>query len=150
MMSSIGMFRRLPLRLSRRPPAARRSMGGSQRSTPERSLRALAAGDASVLETLAQMQLETLERSALDEQTYVLVRLAALVATDAAPVSYRAHRGVADDLGISMDKVLGTFVAIAPIVGSGRVLSAASRMDRAGLIAADEDEPRQTASSTAS
>jgi len=144
MMSSIGMFRTLPLRLSRRPPAARRSMGGSQPSTPERRLRALAAGDASVLETLAQMQLETLERSDLDEQTYVLVRLAALVATDAAPVAYLAHLGVAGDLGISMDKVFGTFVAIAPIVGSVRVLSAASRMVRAGLIAADADEPRPT------
>jgi hypothetical protein len=143
MMSSIGMFRTLPPRLSRRAPAARRSMD-SQPSTPEGSLRALAAGDASVLETLAQMQLETLERSDLDEQTYVLVRLAALVATDAAPVAYLAHLGVAGDLGISMDKVFGTFVAIAPIVGSVRVLSAASRMVRAGLIAADADEPRPT------
>jgi 4-carboxymuconolactone decarboxylase len=116
----------------------------SQPSTPEGSLRALAAGDASVLETLAQMQLETLERSDLDEQTYVLVRLAALVATDAAPVSYRAHLGVAGDLGISMDKVFGTFVAIAPVVGSARVLSAASRMVRARLIATDADELRPT------
>jgi len=115
-------------------------MGTSQLSTPERSLRALAAGDAAVLETLAQMQLATLERSNLDEQTYVLVRLAALVATDAAPVSYLAHLGVAGDLGISMDKVLGTFVAIAPVVGSARVLSAASRMVHAGLITADVDE----------
>jgi len=112
-------------------------MGTSQLSTPERSLRALAAGDAPVLETLAQMQLGTLDRSNLDEQTYMLVRLAALVATDAAPVSYLAHLGVAGDLGISMDKVLGTFVAIAPVVGSARVLSAASRMVQAGLIAAD-------------
>jgi hypothetical protein len=70
--------------------------------------------------------------------------LAALVATDAAPVAYLAHLGVAGDLGISMDKVFGTFVAIAPIVGSVRVLSAASRMVRAGLIAADADEPRPT------
>ena len=115
-------------------------MGTSQLSTPEQSLQALAAGDAPVLETLAQMQLGTLERSNLDEQTYLLVRLAALVATDAAPVSYLAHLGVADDLGISMDKVLGTFVAVAPIVGSARVLSAASRLVRAGLVAADVDD----------
>ena len=115
-------------------------MGTSQLSTPEQSLQALAAGDAPVLETLAQMQLGALERSNLDEQTYLLVRLAALVATDAAPVSYLAHLGVADDLGISMDKVLGTFVAVAPIVGSARVLSAASRLVRAGLVAADVDD----------
>jgi hypothetical protein len=137
MMSFIRAFRTLPLRLSSQAPDARSSMGTSQLSTPERSLRALAAGDAPVLETLAQMQLGTLDRSNLDEQTYMLVRLAALVATDAAPVSYLAHLGVAGDLGISMDKVLGTFVAIAPVVGSARVLSAASRMVQAGLIAAD-------------
>jgi hypothetical protein len=34
-----------------------------------------------------------------------------------------------------MDRVLGTLVAIAPVVGSARVLSAAARMAQAGLIA---------------
>jgi 4-carboxymuconolactone decarboxylase len=125
-------------------------MGSSQLSTPERSLRALAAGDASVLETLAHMQLGTLDRSDLDGQTYELVRLAALVATDAAPVSYLAHLGVAGELGISVDEMLGTFVAVAPVVGSARVLSAASRMVRAGLIAADADDPRPRTRSPAS
>ena len=33
-----------------------------------------------------------------------------------------------------MAKVLGAFVAIAPVVGSARVLSAASRLAGAGLI----------------
>jgi 4-carboxymuconolactone decarboxylase len=78
-----------------------------------------------------------LDRSNLEEETYMLVRLAALVATDAAPVSYRAHLGGAGGLGASMDKVLGTFVAIAPIVGSARVLSAASKLVKAGLVAPD-------------
>jgi 4-carboxymuconolactone decarboxylase len=110
-------------------------MGPEQRSTPESSLQALAAGEASTLETLTQMQIDARERSGLDEETYALVRLAALVATDAAPVAYLAHLGAAGNPGISTDKMLGTFVAIAPIVGSARVLSAASGMGRAGLIA---------------
>jgi 4-carboxymuconolactone decarboxylase len=110
-------------------------MGPEQRSTPESSLQALAAGEASTLETLTQMQIDARERSGLDEETYVLVRLAALVATDAAPVAYRAHLGAVGNPGISTDKMLGTFVAIAPIVGSARVLSAASGLGRAGLIA---------------
>jgi 4-carboxymuconolactone decarboxylase len=109
-------------------------MGPDQPSTQESSLRALASGKASVLETLTQIQIDALERSGLDEETYLLVRLAALVATDAAPVAYLAHLGAAGDLGIPMDKLLGTFIAIAPIVGSARVLSAASGMGRAGLI----------------
>lgn len=105
-----------------------------QGSTPENSLQALASGEVSVLETLTQIQSDALERSGLDEETYVLVRLAALVATDAAPVAYLAHLGAPGALGISMDKVLGTFVAITPIVGSVRVMTAASGMGRAGLI----------------
>jgi 4-carboxymuconolactone decarboxylase len=77
------------------------------------------------------MEARTLERSGLDEETFHLVRLAALVATDAAPVSYRAHL---DGVGLSTDEVLGAFVAIAPVVGGARVLSAACRLARAGLI----------------
>jgi 4-carboxymuconolactone decarboxylase len=109
--------------------------------TPEAQLQALASGEAAVLETLARMRLDTLERSRLDEETYLLVRLAALVATDAAPVSYLAHLGPPNHLGISMADVLSTVVAIAPVVGSARVLSAASNLARAGLIATDSNKP---------
>jgi hypothetical protein len=83
-------------------------MGIEPRATPEDCLRALAAGDASVLETLARMEVGALARSGLDEESYLLIRLAALVATDAAPV-----------------------------VGSARVLSAASKLALAGLLPAD-------------
>jgi 4-carboxymuconolactone decarboxylase len=108
---------------------------------PEQHLRALASGDAAVLETLARMRLGTLERSRLSKETYLLARLAALVATDAAPVSYLAHLGPPDHLGISMADVMSTFVAIAPVVGSARVLSAASNLAQAGFIATDPDRP---------
>jgi 4-carboxymuconolactone decarboxylase len=109
-------------------------MGPDQSSAQESSLRALASGEAFVLEALTQMRIDALERSGLDEETYALVRLAALVATDAAPVAYLTHLGAPSDLGISTEEILGTFAAIAPIVGSARVLSAASKMGRAGLI----------------
>jgi 4-carboxymuconolactone decarboxylase len=104
--------------------------------TPEDRLRALAAGQASVLESLAQMQSGALERSRLDRETYLLVRLAALVATDAAPVSYPAHLAGPGEPGLPVAKIIGVFGAIAPFVGSARVLSAASRLDRAGLLPA--------------
>jgi 4-carboxymuconolactone decarboxylase len=109
-------------------------MGSQQRSTPEDSLRALASGEASVLEALTQMELDALERSNLDAETYLLIRLAALVATDAAPASYLAHLDADGDVGIPVEKALWTLVAITPIVGSARVLCAASRMDQAGLL----------------
>ena len=97
----------------------------------------LAQGDPKVLETLTQMTLGTLERSGLDEQTYMLVRIAALVASDAAPVSYLLNLGKAKDIGVDLDKVVGTIVAVAPVVGSARVTSAASKMIRAGVLGAE-------------
>ena len=93
----------------------------STTSTAEQNMTALAEGEAPVLETLAQMTLDTFERSALDAQTYTLVRLAALAAMDAAPVSYLLNLGVAEDIGVPMEKVQGMLVAIAPVVGSARV-----------------------------
>jgi hypothetical protein len=67
-----------------------------------------------VLETLAQMTINTFERSGLDLQTYMVARLAALVAIDAAPASYLLNLGAANEFGIPMDVVRGTLVAVAP------------------------------------
>ena len=64
------------------------------------------------------------------------MRLAALVATDAAPVSYPAHLGGPGEPGLPVAKIIGVFGAIAPFVGSARVLSAASKLDLAGLLPA--------------
>jgi 4-carboxymuconolactone decarboxylase len=111
-------------------------MGIDRTVTTEDHLQALATGQAAVLETLAQMQLSTLDRSGLDEHTYLMVRLAALVATDAGPVSYRVHLGDSGALVLPAAKVLATLVAIAPVVGSARVLSAASQLTTAGFLAA--------------
>jgi 4-carboxymuconolactone decarboxylase len=111
-------------------------MGIEPYPTPEDRLRALAAGQASVLESLAQMQSGALERSRLDRETYLLVRLAALVATDAAAVSYPAHLGGRGEPGLPVAKIIGVFGAIAPLVGSARVLSAASKLDLAGILPA--------------
>jgi 4-carboxymuconolactone decarboxylase len=90
--------------------------------TPEDQLRALATGEAGVLEALARMQVGSLERSRLDEETYLLARL----------VSYLAHLGRIGELPAA--KVLATLAAVAPVVGSARVLSAASSLRAAGLL----------------
>jgi 4-carboxymuconolactone decarboxylase len=92
--------------------------------------------DTPVLDTIIRMHEGTQERSGLDEETYMLVRIAALVAMDAAPVSYLVNLGAADELGVDLDKVTGTLVAVAPVVGSARIASAASKMIRAGLLGA--------------
>ena len=100
----------------------------------------IAQGDAPVLETLLQMNLDAAERSGLDADTYLLVRLAALVAMDAAPVSYMITLGAAADTDLTVEKAQAVLVAIAPVVGSARVTAAAGAILRGILGAAALDE----------
>lgn len=101
----------------------------------------VARGSAPVLEQLAAMTLDTLDNSGLDEQTYHLVRLAALVAADAAPVSYLVNLGAAADAGVTLEQAQGVLVAISPVVGSARIASAAGKLLRAfGVAGALEAE----------
>lgn len=102
----------------------------------------VARGSAPVLEQLAAMTLDTLDNSGLDEQTYHMVRLAALVSSDAAPVSYLVNMGAAAEAGVTLEQAQGVLVAIAPVVGSARIASAAGKLLRAYGIAsaAGEDE----------
>ncbi|MGF7238756.1 MAG: carboxymuconolactone decarboxylase family protein [Frankia sp.] len=111
--------------------------------TSERTFDAIAHGDLPVLEELAQMHINTLPNSGLDERTYHLVRLAALVAMDAAPVSYLVNLAAARDAGLSAADGQAVCTAIAPIVGGARVAAAASNVLRAlGLAEAMDDERR--------
>jgi alkylhydroperoxidase/carboxymuconolactone decarboxylase family protein YurZ len=95
-------------------------------STTEQVLADLAEGEGPILETLAKMQGNTLERSGLDERTYLLVRLASLVAMEAPPASFLLDLAIADEVGIGLDEVRGVLIAVAPVVGSARVVSALS------------------------
>jgi hypothetical protein len=84
-----------------------------------------------VLDLLAHMTAESLENSPLDAQTFMLARIAALVAVDAPPASYLLNLGVASDTGIGSEEVRGVLMAIAPIVGTPRVMAAAGNIARA-------------------
>jgi alkylhydroperoxidase/carboxymuconolactone decarboxylase family protein YurZ len=99
--------------------------------TPEDQLAALAGGDRPVLQAVAAMNLDTLALSSLDPETYMLVRLAALVAVDGPPASYLVNLGLAADVGITAEQVQGVLTAIAPIVGSPRIVAAAGNAVRA-------------------
>src|SRR5271157_8579 len=98
--------------------------------------------DRPVLDMLAAMTTESLERSTLANDDLMLVRLAALVAMDAPPVSYLLNMGAASDAGIDGETLEAVLIAIAPIVGTARIGSAASKITRALGIAiaiADDD-----------
>jgi 4-carboxymuconolactone decarboxylase len=80
--------------------------------------------DTPVLNLLAKMTSLALEATSLDERDVVLVRLAALVASDAPPISYALNLGTAGDLDMNVNEIRGVFAAIAPIVGTARVVTA--------------------------
>jgi alkylhydroperoxidase/carboxymuconolactone decarboxylase family protein YurZ len=87
--------------------------------------------DAPVLETVAAMTEASLERCDLAPDALLLVRIAALAAVDARPVSYLAHVGPAVDAGVTVEDVQNVLVAVAPIIGTARVMSAAVNITEA-------------------
>lgn len=106
----------------------------------QEKLSSVAHGNAPVLEQLAAMTLDTLDNSGLDERSYHMVRLAALIASDAAPVSYLVNMGPAAEAGVTIEQAQGVMVAIAPVVGSAKIASAAGKILRAFGIAAAVEE----------
>jgi 4-carboxymuconolactone decarboxylase len=81
------------------------------------------------------------ERAGLDDQTLMLVRIAALASTGAPPASYLLNLEVASEVGLSVEQVQGVLIAIAPVVGSARVASAGSSIAQAlGLATAVVEE----------
>jgi 4-carboxymuconolactone decarboxylase len=88
----------------------------------------LSTSDTPVLDLLGKMTADSIEASSLDPQTIALVRLAALVASDAPDVSYAMNLAIAGDLGLTVDDVRGVLTAIAPIVGTSRVVAATARI----------------------
>jgi hypothetical protein len=61
----------------------------------------------------------------------MLVRIAALVAVDAPPASYLLNLEAATELGIQLEDVRGVLAAVAPIVGTPRLVHAAGNIFRA-------------------
>jgi alkylhydroperoxidase/carboxymuconolactone decarboxylase family protein YurZ len=97
--------------------------------------------DTPVLDTIAALTEVSVERTDLKEDELVLVRLAALAAVDARPISYLAHIGVAAEAGVTVEQVQDVLVAVAPIIGTARTMSAAVNITEAlGLAVAVAEE----------
>jgi 4-carboxymuconolactone decarboxylase len=88
-------------------------------------LTALALGDARVLGEAAGLREELRADSSLDPKTFALVKIAALVALDAAPASYLWQVKAAVDAGATAREILGVLTAIVPQTGLPRVVAAA-------------------------
>jgi alkylhydroperoxidase/carboxymuconolactone decarboxylase family protein YurZ len=97
----------------------------------------MAAGDTPVFDALTAINAVSLERTELDPQSLVLVRLAALVAVDAPAASYLLHVGPAADAGVTLEQAQDLLVAVAPIVGTPRTMAGAVKIAEALDLALD-------------
>ena len=91
----------------------------------EEQLRRLALHDEELIESVLAMRLRADAGGGLDPKTHALVRLGALLALGAAPVSYHWNVSAALDAGATPGEILGTLIAVAPITGIARVVLAA-------------------------
>ncbi|MFD5409041.1 carboxymuconolactone decarboxylase [Streptomyces nojiriensis] len=87
--------------------------------------------DAPVLDTLAAMTIDSIEHCNMDEKTLITTRIAALVAMDAPAISYLAHISPAVKADFTVEQLQDVLVAIAPVVGTARVMSAAGHIAQA-------------------
>jgi alkylhydroperoxidase/carboxymuconolactone decarboxylase family protein YurZ len=99
----------------------------------------IATSDGNVLESALGLREGFREQTGLDPRTYALVKIAALIALDAAPASYAWQIANALDDGVEPEEILGVLIAVAPQVGGPRVVAGASEiMLGLGLTLPDE------------
>ena len=99
------------------------------------TLNDLSVGKTDILERAVGLREADREASGLDERTFALVKIAALIALDAPPASYTWQLGNALAVGVTPEDVLGVLVAVAPQVGGPKVIAAAPEI----LLALDPD-----------
>jgi alkylhydroperoxidase/carboxymuconolactone decarboxylase family protein YurZ len=92
--------------------------------TREESLRRLVLHDERCIQSMLGIHLSNNEAAGLDPKTQALVRLGGLVAMGAGPASCHWAAEAALDAGATAEDVVGTLIAVAPISGLARVISA--------------------------
>jgi alkylhydroperoxidase/carboxymuconolactone decarboxylase family protein YurZ len=89
------------------------------------------SSESPVLDTLAAMTTASVDHNSLSPREYMLARLAALIAMDAPPLSYVANAAAIEESGITAEEIQGVMIAVAPVVGAPRVMSAGGHILRA-------------------
>jgi 4-carboxymuconolactone decarboxylase len=92
------------------------------------TLRRLAVRDDRYIEALLQDDDANATLAGLDQSSYTLARIAALVASNAPPAAYMNSVEAARGAGLSNDEIVGVLIAVLPLVGIARVVSAAPNL----------------------
>ena len=87
--------------------------------------------DNPLLDTVLEMTSASVDRVEFSDEVLLLVRLAALVAVDAPPASYLVNLGAGAGTALTLDDARSVLIAVAPIVGAPRVVSASGKIAEA-------------------
>lgn len=93
--------------------------------SPAGMLGRLAAHDVRFIESQLGMRLDGIDAAGMDPKTCALVRIGALLAMDATAPAYEWAVGLARAAGATIEEIVGIIIAMAPIVGVARLVSAA-------------------------
>lgn len=91
-------------------------------------LRRLALRDDRFIEQLLTDECTSTLETELDARSRALVQIGALIALDAAPPSYMSAAGAALRAGATYEEIVDTLLAVLPVVGAARVVSAAPNL----------------------
>jgi alkylhydroperoxidase/carboxymuconolactone decarboxylase family protein YurZ len=89
------------------------------------------SSESPVLDTLTDMTAASVDHNTLSPRDYMLARVAALIAVDASPMSWFANAAAVEESGLTTDDIQGIMIAVAPVVGAPRVMSAGGHILRA-------------------
>jgi len=87
--------------------------------------------DNPVLDTLVDVTAASIDHNTLSARDFMLARMAALIAVDAPPISYIANASAIEQSGLTADDIQGIMIAVAPVVGTPRVMAAGGHILRA-------------------
>ena len=89
------------------------------------------SGDTPVLDTLADITAASVEHNSLSPREFMLARLSALIAVDAPPMTWIANASAVTESGLTVEDLQGIMIAVAPVVGTPRVMAAGGHILRA-------------------
>ena len=92
------------------------------------TLRRLALRDDRFIDALLAGDRASAAISGVDARAHAFARMGALIAMNAAPPSYMSAVDAAEAAGVTRSEIVGTLVAVLPVVGVARVVSAAPNL----------------------
>ena len=107
-------------------------------ANPDEALRGMALGDGAVMAEVLKLHVDNLTESGLDKKSYSLARIAALIALGAEEASFVTNINTAIEWGVTSDEIIGVLIALAPQVGTVRIVAAAPKVATAlGVVTGD-------------